>query len=302
MNLKEYFEFSKKELNGLIILCVLLVLIFLAPDVYLQLRSVDQEVQDTAFDAEVAEFLASAVDDKEYGTKIFSHNKWTLERRKKNVKYFLFNPNNLPELKWLDLGLSARQVKVIKNFEAKGGRFYRKEDLKKIYSLAAEDYARLEPYILIPESKNSKPHYKKFERVYLKKEDAIININTADSAQLETLRGIGPAFASRIIKYRNRLGGFWKKEQLLEVYGLDSLRYKGLESKILVEPETILKINVNSATFNELKRFPYLSYKQINAIVQYRKQHGNYISANDLKKVLLLDDEVIGKIAPYITF
>ncbi|WP_207424735.1 helix-hairpin-helix domain-containing protein [Desertivirga brevis] len=302
MNLKEYFEFSKKELNGLIVLCVLLVLIILTPELYLQLKSEDKDLQDTSFRAEVAEFLASAVNEDEANEKAYGRRKWASDTRKKNVRYFLFNPNNLPESKWLDLGLSAKQVKVIKNYEAKGGRFYRKEDLKKIYSLRSEDYDRLEPYIAIPNSYRTKPLFRKFEKRLSEREKSIININTADSAELETLRGIGPAFASRIIKYRSRLGGFWKKEQLLEVYGLDSIKYKGFEDRIMVEPGAVLKTNVNSASFEDLKRFPYLSYKQINAIVQYRKQHGNYGSPTDLKKVLLLNDEVIAKIAPYISF
>lgn len=201
--------------------------------------------------------------------------------------------------------MSSRQIKVIENYESKGGRFYRKEDFRKIYSVTKEDYARLAPYIVIPErfpnaNKGASSFAKPVERTA--KELAIVEINAADSAQLETIKGIGPAFASRIIKYRRRLGGFYKKEQLLEVYGLDSVKYLQLESQISVDQSGLEKIDINRATFDDLKRHPYLSYKQMNAIIQYRKQHGLYNSINDLKKVLLLNDEVLSKIKPYLKF
>jgi competence protein ComEA len=126
--------------------------------------------------------------------------------------------------------------------------------------------------------------------------------NVADSAALESIRGIGPAFASRILKYRNRLGGFYKKEQLMEVYGLDSAMFGLLEGQILVDPSSIRTININTATFEEMKKHPYLTYKQMNAIIQYRKQHGSYHSIVDLTKIAILNDEILRKIEPYLTY
>lgn len=118
---------------------------------------------------------------------------------------------------------------------------------------------------------------------------------------METVRGIGPAFASRIIKYRNRLGGFHSKDQLREVYGLDSIKYEQIKDQLRVSG-TIRKININTSTFNELKTHPYLNYKQINAIIQYRKQHGNYTDIDDLHQVSILNPEFLRKIAPYLSF
>src|SRR5690606_23074537 len=137
---------------------------------------------------------------------------------------------------------------------------------------------------------------------FKKREAAMVDLNTADSAALEMLPGIGPAFASRILKYRNKLGGFHDKEQLLEVYGMDSARYYNLEKQLLVNPAAIKKLNINTAEFADLKPFPYLSYKQMNAIIQYRRQHGNFKNIDDMKGVAILNEDILRKIAPYISF
>ncbi|HVS91851.1 MAG TPA: helix-hairpin-helix domain-containing protein [Mucilaginibacter sp.] len=130
----------------------------------------------------------------------------------------------------------------------------------------------------------------------------VVELNTADSATLTELKGIGPSFARRIVGYRNRLGGFWRKEQLLEVYGLDSDRYAGLQAEVSVDPSNIKKIPVNSVNFETLSRFPYLSYKQTNAIIQFREQHGPYESLADLQNIAIMDNNTIQKIKPYIIF
>ncbi len=219
--------------------------------------------------------------------------------------YFRFNPNQLPEADWQKLGLSKKQIKVIKNYEAKGGKFWKKEDLKRIYSIDAALYSKLEPYISIPEE------YPAYGRTiegrggvqrHSQNAVVVVELNSADSATLQTVRGIGPVLASRIVRYRDRLGGFCRKEQLREVYGIDSARYSSLEGQIIVNPGPVRKLNFNTATFDDIKGYPYLSYKQMNAIIQYRKQHGPYSGINDLKKIAILNEEILRKIAPYLIF
>jgi competence protein ComEA len=125
-------------------------------------------------------------------------------------------------------------------------------------------------------------------------------LNSADSLELESVRGIGPAFASRIIRFRKRLGGFHRKEQLLEIYGMDSVKYDQLKDLIKVNAGLINQINLNTFTFDEIRRHPYLTYKQMNAIIQYRSQHGSFKSIDDLMKIAMLNEEIIRKIEPYI--
>lgn len=173
-----------------------------------------------------------------------------------------------------------------------------------MYTISPDMYEALLPYV---EIKNqpfaySKKDFQYEKKEYVKKAMIIVDINNADSSKLDEIKGIGPAFANRIIKYRERLGGFYKKEQLLEVYGLDSVKYAEIKDQISINPSSIKTININTADFNALKSSPYLSYKQINAIIQYRKQHGNYNSISDLKKIVILTPQILDKIAPYIVF
>ena len=130
----------------------------------------------------------------------------------------------------------------------------------------------------------------------------VIELNTADSAKLTELKGIGPSFARRIINYRNRLGGFTNKEQLKEVFGMDDERYNGLASQVSANALQIRKINVNTVDFEGLSHFPYLSFKQMNAIIQFREQHGEYASLDDMRNIAILNDEILRKIEPYIVF
>lgn len=298
---KAYFNFSKKELNGILVLCILIGLVLMVPTVHSWLYQ-PEEPDMSEFDKEIAKFYASAKDAPAYSYKNVRDE---IEEKEFLPVYFHFDPNGLPVESWKRLGLTIRQIRVIKNYESKGGKFFKKEDLRKIYSVSGKDYARLEPYIQITrkssdavfkDKMNSKVHV---SRVSV---PVMIEINSADSAQLELLRGIGPAFASRIIRYRNRLGGFYAKEQLREVYGIDSLKYAGLKDQVKADASSVQKININTAGFSDMKRHPYLSYKQMNAIIQYRNQHGKYKSFSDLQHLAILNEEILRKIEPYIAF
>lgn len=300
-SLKEFFSFSKKELNGLLVFCFFLVLIAISPVIYSRLNP-PKVYNYSDFEKEVEAFRASAIEKEPY-RDYYPSAKNAIAEKGFSGELFRFNPNNLSVLDWKRLGLSDKQIKVIKNYEAKGGKFYRNEDLKKIYSIKPDQYARLEPFINIPERADL---YKQKSENTFKKADhhkiVLIDINSADSSQLETLNGIGPAFAFRIIKYRNRLGGFYEKEQLKEVYGLDSTLYQKIQNRVIIDPASITRIQVNTATFDDFKKHPYLSYKQMNAIIKYRTQHGEYRDIKDLRAIALLNDDLLNRIAPYLSF
>jgi DNA uptake protein ComE-like DNA-binding protein len=194
---------------------------------------------------------------------------------------------------------------AILKYIAKGGRFKKKGDLQKMYTISPEMYARLAPYISIPSPEMiTAPEM----QVYGKSTEAgspvrdIIEINAADSSLLCEIIGIGPVFASRIIKYRARTGGFYKKEQLMEVYGLDASKYAEITGQLRADPRLLKKININTAQMKDLRNNPYLRYKQINALIEYRKQHGNYSNIADLDKVVLLSPQTVARLAPYLVF
>ena len=258
---------------------IIITLVLAAPHIYKQFQT-DKPTDFKDFDKAVALLNANGGAPLNGSTSV-------------NATMFSFDPNGLPANKWQQLGLNDKQIATIKNYAAKGGRFYKTEDVKKIYAITAADYARLKPYINISEDAYTDSKIKP---------GVVVEINTADSAKLTRVRGIGPAFAKRIVEYRNRLGGFLNKEQLKEVYGIDADKYNQLQNQVSVNPARINKIKVNEVDFEGLRRFPYLTNKQTNAIIQYRKQHGNYQSTTDMQNIVILDADILRKIEPYIVF
>ncbi|GGE43230.1 competence ComEA-like helix-hairpin-helix protein [Pedobacter psychrotolerans] len=295
--LNKYFGFSKSEFNGLIILLFILFLLKIVPYLYIYFKPIEKDPPNLLVQIQKIKLT----DDRNFNSEEEANG---LVSSKRAENLFKFDPNTLNIEGWQSLGLSFKQAKSIVNYTGKGGKFYKPEDLKKMYVISPARYMRLMPYVQIKKNITAYPHedlvYEK--KVYLKKPLQIIDINTADSAQLDEVKGIGGAFATRILKYRERLGGFHKKEQLMEVYGLDSVKYNEIKDQISMSTVALKSININTAVFTDLKANPYLSYKQINAIIQYRKQHGNYTHISDLKKIAILNQKVIDQIAPYLSF
>lgn len=131
--------------------------------------------------------------------------------------------------------------------------------------------------------------------------DILIDINTADTMELQLLRGIGPGFARRITGYRNKLGGYVDKRQLLEVYGMDADRYAMIRDHVKAGPGPVRKLNINTATFKELISHPYFPYELTREILLQRKKIRKYDQIEDLKSVQGVTDSVYFMISPYVT-
>jgi DNA uptake protein ComE-like DNA-binding protein len=128
----------------------------------------------------------------------------------------------------------------------------------------------------------------------------VVELNSADTLDLQQLKGIGPSFAKRIVKYRDMLGGYYSKSQLLEVYGMDSARYEGFKNFVFVNPDSVKKIDINSATIKQLIKHPYIEFYTAKSIVNYRTKLGKYSEVTQLKDSSLVYDELYRKIAPYL--
>ncbi len=129
-----------------------------------------------------------------------------------------------------------------------------------------------------------------------------INLNRADSVQLLPLPGIGPVFAGRIIKYRRLLGGFVSVNQLAEVYGMPVETIERIRSMIAIDSSAIKMIQLDSATFGELLRHPYLEYEEVKALVEYRDFAGRISSFSELLENHILPDTTIRRMVGYFDF
>ncbi|TDG36784.1 hypothetical protein EZJ43_05720 [Pedobacter changchengzhani] len=294
----KHFGFSKGEFNGLLVLIFLIIGLRLTPIIYSHFETNDGD--DAATMATIQRIALISIEKDNY-----TRDRIEASESKIPAKLFSFDPNTIDASGWQSLGLSVKQAQSIVNYRNKGGKFYKAEDLQKMYTISPQMYQKLLPYVQIDDKVTNGYTKKDFQyekKEYTKKALVIVEINQADSAQLDEIKGIGGAFAMRILKYRERIGGFYKKEQLKEVFGLDSVKYEEIKAQITINADAVKKININTATFNDLKSSPYLSYKQMNAIIQYRKQHGNFASVADLQRVAILTPQVIEKISPYLLY
>jgi len=297
-DVKNYFNFNKGERTGIIVVVAIIIAVLAYP--YLTKVTVkDNSEEFLRFSKEIEQFEASlkfATDSADEARRLdFQQMDRSVAQNK--LTPFVFNPNMLPSEQWSKMGLKDWQIKVIKKYEAKGGKFFDKEDFKRMFCISPSEYEILEPYISIPAQKNEyadrKPEVKEI------KKKTLVDLNTADSLTLLTLYGIGPSFAKRIIKYRNLLGGFYSKNQLLEVYGFDKDRLDKIESVCDVNPSGIKRININTVKTDELKKHPYLDYYTAKAIVDQRIILGRFTSLQQIKTIPLIHDDLFNKIQHY---
>lgn len=136
------------------------------------------------------------------------------------------------------------------------------------------------------------------------KTDQPVELNTADTTLLKQLRGIGSGYAKMIVNYRTKLGGFYSKEQLLEVYRFPAETYEKIEHQLWVDTTYIQKIPINQFTIDQLKRHPYIRYFQAKSLYDNRlnKPKQRYNALDDLVEDRDVTPQFIAKIAPYLSF
>lgn len=214
----------------------------------------------------------------------------------------MFDPNRVDKEFLESINLPKNIATTWLKYLHAGGKFYKSEDVKRLYGLQDSTFAKLKPFFKFEKGlKNPTYEPKKQSQIGVKKHlSPPFDINTADSALFTTVKGIGPFYASRIIRYRKALGGFVKTDQLLEVYGIDSASI--LESNHLFQLDSIKisRININEVEFKSLLRHPYFNFRQVKSIINYRQQHGKFEDKSSLLKIVVLDSAWFQKVEPYI--
>lgn len=216
---------------------------------------------------------------------------------------FYFDPNTATTTDWKRLGVRDKTIATIQNYILKGGHFYKPQDISKIWGLHLNEVQRLLPYVQIAATETNhlqlKYEPKKFDKPLYA--PSVIDINRADTTALIALPGIGSKLAQRIINFRDKLGGFYKAEQIGETFGLSDSTFQKLKARFIINNSSIKQFNINTATIEEMKAHPYIRYALANAIVQYRTQHGNFTALTDIKNIMTVTEQQYDKAAPYLT-
>lgn len=263
----------------------LISLIYISPDVYSRLKPAK-----TLTDLEILDIKTITTATKD------STNFKFKDEEEKTFSLFNFDPNTLSIDGWKNLGIKEKTAIGIHKYISKGGKFKNADDIKKIWGISPQKAEQLLPFIKINSSKQEILYYPKIEKKLISK----IDINKADSTAFESLPGIGPKLSQRIINFRQKLGGFYKIDQISETFGLADSTFQKIIPFLEISKIELKKIDVNEATIEDLKSHPYIRYQIGNAIIKYRSQHGNFIKIDDIKKIVLVTDEVFNKLNPYL--
>lgn len=306
---KDYFTFSKKERIGIIVLLVLIGMVWILPEIFKKPIPLAPLVQLDAITSDSQNFFVPHKDQQWGKGKMIP----------KAVKPFLFDPNTIDTEGWLALGLQPKTISTIQHFIEKGGRFRQPDDLRRIYGIHSDLADQLIPFVDIPSSNHSKrPSYKResgfvsrkwykdtlastYNKVPYKRKWETIDINLADSIAFESLPGIGPTLAQRIVRFRDNLGGFFTINQILEIYGMKDSVFQLIQPRLACTGN-VQRILINQADVNTLNKHPYINFQEAKAIVNFRAQHGYVKQPDELLQLILLNDQWLQKIKPYLNF
>ncbi|MGG7663024.1 ComEA family DNA-binding protein [Dyadobacter sp. BHUBP1] len=313
--LQDFFGISRKEARGALAMMVCCAMIIWTPFIFrrwvLPFVPAGNPLPERRVLDSIALLLEQQQVTKNKPRKRSFANSEPAALPPEQIKLVMFDPNTASERELMGVGISGFLAGRIERFRSKGRKFRRKEDLMKIYDFPPDLYARLEKYIVIQNQKpgfeaiqqsSSKPYSGTTRRYEVKSSIQVFDINQCDTTELIRLKGIGSKLALRIVKFRDGLGGFHSLEQFNEVYGLDSVALSELRRFAKVG-SGVKKININNATAEELSRHPYLrNRKQLQVVVNYRAQHGPFRSLEELRNVKVLDEVMIQKAGPYLSF
>lgn len=283
-----HYHYSKSTKRGIIIFTILLVLIFILPDLiqYFRPKPEIKLEQWTTVEKEVTGKL-----NRQTG---FSYrNTW--KKRAYSRPLSKFNPNDYTLEQWMALGLSEKQSAIVLKFTSR--KIYSNEELKRIFVISDEFYSLIKDSTVYPERPKN---FDKQTEYKLEQKLVHIDINRADLDEVLKAGEITFFDAKQIIRLRDELGGFYSTGQLSEVWQATPEKITVWEKYIQIDPGNIRKLNINTASAKELSHHPYISWNLANSLVKLRSQNGFYKELRDIKKSVLMTEELFEKLKFYL--
>ncbi len=292
-NIKSHFWYNNSQRNGILFLAILIISLQL---VYF---FVDFSEEDST-DLNTTEII-------EFQQRIDSLKQLAIEKRK--PKIYPFNPSFLTDYRGYKLGMSTEEIDRLLEHRMKGKYINSAKQFQKVTQINDSLLKTIKPYFKFPDWVVNKQNAKtnsfgvsSTSRTHKKEGSFIIkDINSATAEELKSVRGIGEKLSQRIVKYRNKLGGFLVNEQLYEVWYLDKeVADRVLKRFMIIDIPVIKKINVNTASFKEVLSIVYIDYELTKKIFNYRDEVAELQSLEELKKIDSFPIEKFGRIALYL--
>lgn len=281
-------HYSKSTKRGIFLFTGLLLVIFVSPDLiqYFRPKPEIKIEQWSATEKQVIEKL-----NRESG---FNYRKeWKHHQYSRPLARF--NPNEYTLEEWMALGLSEKQSAIVLKFTSR--KIYSNEELKRIFVISEELYNLIKDSTVYPERTKNLDRSTEYK---LEQKLVIVAINRASLDELLQARDITVFDAKQIIRTRDNFGGFFSLEQLSEVWQATPEKIAVWERYIRIDPENIRKININTASTRELSFHPYISWNLANSLVKLRSQNGFYKELREIKKSVLMTDELYEKLKHYL--
>lgn len=319
--LKDFFTFEKRGQKGLLLLLIILavqLIVLWGLNFYEPLKTISPNL------VLVNPALLDSLDKQEqlaYEAKsleAFNDDVVTFHSYQKKVERFKFNPNTISDEQWLRLGLTKGQVKVLRKYINKGGKFKHPEDVLKFKMVDESVWKELIPYIEIENKINATTSIalvKDSVEITLAEKEKIkeekfnnfrknlnFEFNTCSRFNLKQLHLIDSVTIDKIMHYKRALGGFIALSQLYEIENIDTTNFAQLKSHLTLDLMSVKTININNCSASQLNKHPYISYNLATALVNYRNTHGKYSQLSDLKKCIAMNESILKKISPYIRF
>jgi competence ComEA-like helix-hairpin-helix protein len=287
---EEPFYISKRNRRGVFTLFIFSLIIVFTPRFLLFLEKEDNIIVSS-------EDIQSLEKDKSFNQNKYHDNIKYSKKDKYKVPERKFNPNQYSFEEWVKLGLTRKQAAVVMKFTNRG--INSNEELKKIFVIPEELFNKIKDSTYYPQ----KEPLSKIERELNQDRPTavLIDLNKSSIEDFTKINGIGPFYAKQIIRYREQLGGYHSKEQLLEVWKMNLETYEKLKDYIFIKTGEINKISLNSTNINELNNHPYLNWNQANSIIKMREQRTEFKTISEIKESILIDEETFEKLVPYIT-
>jgi competence protein ComEA len=289
------FDMSIRHQRGIWVLLIASVLIIFAPRFFLFLQKDDSATKLILLPVEEKPRWDSTRKFNGWNAK-YKKRKWPHSKKTFKKPTKPFNPNELSIEEWMQFGLSEKQASIVLKFTKRG--IHSNEELQKIKFIPKKTYDNIKDFTQYPMRENESTKKLPTQGT---SSPALVNANEASEEELMKIKGLGPFYARQIIKYQKQLGGFVRKEQILEVWKMTPEIYAQIEAQISCEASKIRKLSINQASAEELQAHPYLNWNQANSIVKMRMQKGGFKSIEEIRESVIIDQETFEKVRPYLS-